>query len=142
MVPSLNIGIARWPGDSYTLSAASLRSLNRGSLSKTLAVRVFCSRTQAMERAAATSSSHWYLSACSREENVGEEDVAEPAAGVEEWQPVTIPRIAMVPRVSGPSRIRCPPQKPLIFLRTLHLPQLDGRREKGQNHLSNHPRGE
>src|ERR1700693_1625099 len=102
------MGIARWSGDSYTLSAASLRPAKRGSLSSALAVRAFWSFTQVMERAAATSSSHWYLSACSKEE-----EADESAAEVEEWQPVvppTIPSIAMIPRVRGPYRIRCPPK--------------------------------
>src|SRR5450755_1909609 len=113
MIPSSNMGIARWSGDSYTLSAASLRPAKRGSLSSALVVRAFCSFTQVIERAAATSSSQWYLSACSREENVAEEDVAEAAAGVEEWQPAApaaIPTIPMIPRVRGPNRIRYPPK--------------------------------
>src|SRR5580700_6381381 len=100
MIPSFNRGIARWSGDSYTLSAASFRPAKRGSLSSALAVRAFCAFTQVMERAAATSSSHWYLSACSKEEDAGEEDVADPAAGVEEWHPVAppaIPSIAVIP---------------------------------------------
>jgi hypothetical protein len=68
----------------------------------------FCSFTQVMERAAATSSSHWYLSACSKEENADES-----GAGADEWQPVaplTIPSIPMIPRVKGPNRIRYPPK--------------------------------
>jgi hypothetical protein len=60
-----------------------------------------------MDRAPATSSSHWYLSACSKDENA-----AEPAAGVDVWQlvaPAAIPSIAVIPRVRGPDRIRYPP---------------------------------
>src|SRR5882724_10814660 len=111
--------MAKWSGDSYTLSASSLRPAKRGSLSSALAVRAFCSCTQVMERAPATSSSHWYLSTCSREENVAEEAVAEPAAGVEEWQPLaplTIPSIAVIPRVRGPNRILYPPKAPVVPL--------------------------
>src|SRR5258708_12711015 len=112
------MGIARWSGDSYTLSASSLRPAKRGSLSSALAVRAFCSFTQIMERAAATSSSHWYLSACSREENAGGS-----AAGVEEGQPVappTNPTIPLIPELTGPDLLPYPPKNTTFPFKVVH----------------------